>query len=66
MPYNNKPRYSYSPHHGMWRVFRNEYTKNTCTGEPIEEYRTKEEARKRVYELNGWKYENVQNRKETD
>lgn len=66
MPYNNKPRYSYSPHHGMWRVYRNEYTKNTCTGEPIEEYRTKEEARKRVYELNGWKYENVQNRKETD
>jgi hypothetical protein len=41
----------------MWRVYRNEYTKNTCTGEPIEEYRTKEEARKRVYELNGWKYE---------
>lgn len=38
MPYNNKPRYSYSPHHGMWRVYRNEYTKDTCTGTPIEEY----------------------------
>ena len=35
----------------MWRVYRNEYTKNTCTGEPIEEYRTKEEARKREAEI---------------
>lgn len=62
MPYNSKPRYSYSPHHGMWRVYRNEYTKNTCTGTPIEEYPTREKARKRVYELNGWKKdEKVQN-----
>ena len=51
MPCNSKPKYSYSPHHGMWRVYRNEYTKNTCTGEPIEEYRTKEEARKREAEI---------------
>ena len=54
---HNRPKYSYSKRGRRWIVYENEYTASTCSGTPIEEYRTPEEARKRVYELNGWDYE---------
>lgn len=51
----SKPKYSYRKRGRRWIVYENEYTASICTGTPIEEYRTPEEARKRVYELNGWR-----------
>lgn len=52
---HSKPKYSYRKRGRRWIVYENEYTESTCSGTPIEEYRTPEEARKRVYELNGWR-----------
>ena len=55
--HSKRPKYSYYKRGRRWIVYENEYTESTCSGTPIEEYRTPEEARKRVYELNGWDYE---------
>lgn len=54
---SRRPKYSYSRRGNLWIVYRNEYTQSTCTGTPIVEFRSKEEARDKVYELNGWKNE---------
>lgn len=53
-------QYYYAPRGRGWRIYR--YTSVTATGsvaspvveEPI--YFNREEARKRVYKLNGWNY----------
>lgn len=42
-------KYEYHPHRRMWGVWDEK-------GHHEGDYDTKEEARKRVYELNGWKY----------
>lgn len=42
--------YFYMPRGAMWYVFK----RNGWSADKIEECMTKEEARKRVYELNGW------------
>lgn len=58
-----RPKYTYSRRgQTLWIVYRNEYTKSTCEGTPIAECHSQEEARDKVYELNGWKKnEKVQN-----
>lgn len=45
-----QPEYSYCPRRSRWAVYNDE------TGIKVCEYSNKEEARKKVYELNGWKY----------
>ena len=52
----NDPKYSYAPRRNMWAVYEMEYTGSGSSGIKLEEYPTKEQARKRCYELNGWKY----------
>lgn len=42
-------RYSIVPRRSWWWVL-------DPAGQKFEEYPTREEARKRMYELNGWKY----------
>lgn len=52
--------YSYQPHGRHFRIYRciraeGRFTQSTpVNDEPL--YRDREEARRRVYELNGWKY----------
>ena len=43
----NQIRYSYMRYRGMWRVYDN-------SGKRVAEFNTMEEARERVYLLNGW------------
>lgn len=52
-------QYFYKPHGRSFRIHR--YLKvagPACEISPcLEEHRDREEARRRVYELNGWRYE---------
>lgn len=41
-------KYEYHPHRSMWGVWDEH-------GQFYDDYPTKEEERKKVYELNGWK-----------
>ena len=52
---NPNVKYSYSHFNGTYEIFKWEGNIGTKTGEWFTD---KEEARKRVYELNGWKYSN--------
>jgi hypothetical protein len=52
--------YEYRPHGRDFRIYRCDYSDGkTTTANPVYNepfYRDREAARKRVYELNGWKY----------
>lgn len=56
MQHNNQPKcqYRYHPHGRNWAVYR--YTENAigAIGTKVGEYSDREEARQKVYELNGW------------
>lgn len=52
---SKRSKYSYLRRGNLWIVYRNEYTDSTCIGTPIAECRSKEAARDKVYQLNGWK-----------
>ncbi len=45
--------YYYTPYRRRWAVYKK---CGDCGGEFVQDYDTREEARKRVYELNGWRY----------
>ena len=45
-----KPKYSYCRHRSLWAIYDDE------TGLKVCDYSEKENARKKVYELNGWRY----------
>ena len=52
-----QPEYSYKRHSSSWAVVQwKAIGSGRYKGEVIETYDLKESARKRVYELNGWKY----------
>jgi hypothetical protein len=44
------PKYSFCRHRFRWAVYDND------TGSKVCDYFEREEARKKVYELNGWNY----------
>jgi hypothetical protein len=44
------PKYSFYRHRSMWAVYDNE------TGQKVCYYFEREDARKKMYELNGWNY----------
>lgn len=48
-----KPKYSYRRHLGRFNIYRAEPNQWSTR---IDSVRTEEEARRKVYELNGWKY----------
>lgn len=52
---SRRPKYTYERRGPLWIVYRNEYTQSTCEGTPIAECHSPEEAREKVYQLNGWK-----------
>ncbi len=54
---SNQPEefYEYYPRGRNWVVYRVERNAAGSTGTKVGEYLTKEEARRKVYELNGWK-----------
>lgn len=45
-----KPKYSFCRRWSRWAVYNDE------TGSKVCDYLEREDARKKVYELNGWKY----------
>lgn len=47
--------YEYRPHGRNWVVYRIRRDATGSTGTKIGEFLTKEEARREVYRLNGWK-----------
>lgn len=49
----NKPKYHYSPRFNHFNIYRQDSGKNTY----IDCVATQEEAKRRVYELNGWDYQ---------
>lgn len=53
-------QYHYEPRGRGFRIYRYyAVTESSCAAYPVPDepiYRNREEARKRVYELNGWKY----------
>lgn len=52
-------QYYYAPHRSSWGIWRNHNHDNgLSTGTFIKDCLTREEARKEVYRLNGWKYTN--------
>lgn len=51
----SQPRYSYCRHRSRWAVYDNE------TGSKVCDFFEKEDARKKVYKLNGWKYKQKNN-----
>lgn len=51
----NKPAYQYDWHSGYWRVYKMTYIGTSSYGTEVEYYHTKQEARDKTYELNGWK-----------
>jgi len=54
--YHKDGQYFYAPHRRNWGVWLYHKTSERGGhGEHIADYNTKEEARKAVYELNGWK-----------
>lgn len=52
--------YFYMPFGQAFRIYRYDFVgKTTSSAEPVSDepyYRNSEDARKRVYELNGWRY----------
>jgi hypothetical protein len=55
---NNNAEYYYAPVRRDWVVYRRHVDSDGVGfGERVESFRTREEARKRVYELNKWDYE---------
>lgn len=52
--------YEYAKHGNQFRIYRCSYADGKTTeSDPVDSepfYREREAARKRVYELNGWKY----------
>jgi hypothetical protein len=48
--------YEYRPHGRNWVVYRIRRDATGSTGTKIGEFLTKEEARRKVYQLNGWDY----------
>ncbi|WP_302562839.1 hypothetical protein [Phocaeicola coprocola] len=55
---SRRPKYTYERRGPLWIVYRNEYTDTICTGTPVAECHSPEEARDKVYQLNGWKKNN--------
>lgn len=53
-------QYFYTPHGNAFRIYRyDRVTAGATSASPVNEqpfFYDREEARKRVYELNGWKY----------
>lgn len=57
-------QYFYAPRGSIFRIYRVDYNDGiTSASSPTgESYNTSEEARRRVYELNGWKYKTKEKR----
>lgn len=53
-----EPKYTYRRHLGGFNIYREEGNGSFTR---IERLATEEEARRRVYELNGWKYKPLKN-----
>lgn len=52
-----QPRFTYERESGVWAVIEwKEVSAGVFRGTKIETYDLKETARRRVYELNGWKW----------
>lgn len=47
--------YEYRPHGRNWVVYRIRHDATGSTGTKVGQFLTKEEARREVYRLNGWK-----------
>lgn len=58
----NKWKYTYSPRGRMWCVYEQTYHKNGSSGTLVAKFTTKEEARDKTYELNGWNKLNKTNK----
>lgn len=56
--------YYYAPHRSSWGVWRWFWNGEFGHGEFFKDYDTREEARKAVYELNGWSYKTNKNLKQ--
>ncbi len=56
-PLPGKPKYKYAPRGRHWAVYKMTYTEGGSAGTKVDEFDTMEEARRKVYELNGWNYE---------
>lgn len=50
--------YEYRPRGRNWAVYRVRHDATGSVGTKIGEYLTREEARRKVYELNGWQLKN--------
>lgn len=50
----NNWKYTYSPRGSRWCVYEQTYHKNGSYGTKVAEFSTREEARDKTYELNGW------------
>ena len=59
----SRPEYSYAPVGSRWGVYHWEENGNISTADKVDEFLTREEARKECYRLNGWKYEEPEKRK---
>lgn len=53
-----QPEYSYERYYTLWAVYRwrKAPSGSGYIGERVETWMLKEDARKRTYELNGWKW----------
>lgn len=58
-----KGEYSYQPHGRQFRIYVCTYADGRTTmSDPVRDepfYNNREDARRRVYELNGWKYKEL-------
>nr|DAT98821.1 MAG TPA: hypothetical protein [Caudoviricetes sp.] len=58
-----RPEYSYAPVGSRWGVYHWVETGSISTADKVDEFPTREEARKECYRLNGWKYKEPEKRK---
>ena len=53
----NQPKYYYCRHMGKYNIYRcGDPVNNIREDTKVDDARTQEEAKKKVYKLNGWKY----------
>lgn len=51
-----QPEYTYERYYSLWAIYRWREAPGGYIGERVETYILREDARKRTYELNGWKW----------